>query len=69
MGNKAEQIEKLEEDIQLLIESNMDIVKQLSGALRREAAMEERLDKLLRDYARLDAKVNRMQRKLNGIVV
>lgn len=46
MKSKTEMIAELRGDIDLLIEANQDLVKQMSGLVKQQAAMEKRLDAL-----------------------
>lgn len=46
MKSKTEMIAELREDVDLLIEANQDLVKQMSGLIKQQAAMEKRLDAL-----------------------
>jgi len=64
MPTKTELIEKQREDIDLLIQTNEDLVKQMSALLKRETEMEKRLDTLGRKYERLLEKVNGHTRKV-----
>lgn len=46
MKSKTELIAELREDVDLLIQANQDLVKQMSGLVKQQAAMERRLDAL-----------------------